>query len=208
MLVLHHSPMTCSLTALLALRESGLDHVVKLVRIAAGENRSPEYLAINPFGQVPTLTTPDGELTELIAILVYVADLAPGKHLLPAAGTFDRVIALSRLSYFSTTLHSAYRPVIRPKVGCDNEVASQGAAAHLNKVLSDVNELMTGRAFVMTDFSLCDIFLMVLLSWRKAPMLAGLLGEFPELDRFQSTMLARDRYAETFAEEMSMLFGS
>lgn len=208
MFKLYHSPLACSLAARIALTESGLSHEIKLVRVSAGENRTDEYLAINPSGKVPALVTPEGVLTELVAILIYIADRVPDKRLLPDAGTFDRATAQSRLSYFSTALHDAYRPLVRPKVGCDTEVARQGAFAHLNKILSDVSRMMTGRTFVLNDFSLCDVFLLVLLTWRRAPVLAGQLAEFPELDRFQSGLLERDRYAEIFAEEMAMLFGS
>lgn len=207
MLTLYHSPLACSLAARLALEESGLAHEIRTIRTGAGDNRTPEYLAVNRFGQVPALSTPDGILTELAAILVYIADLVPERMLLPKAGTFDRAVAQSRLSYLSTTLHDAYRPIVRPKAGCDNDVARQGAFDHLNKVLSDVEQMVLGRTFILDEFSLCDPFLMVLLTWRRSPLLTGRLANFPELDRYQSAIMARDHYAAIVSEEMALLFG-
>ena len=208
MLRLYHSPMACSLAARLALAASKLDHEIRFVRIAAGENRSDEYLAINPMGQVPALVTPDGTLTEVIAILGYIADMAPEKRLLPEAGTYERALACSRLSYLSATVHAAYRPVVRPRPGCDNDAALEAARDHLNATLTHLDRMMAGRPFVLDEFSLCDLLLLVLLGWRRAPALHGQLVELPELDRFQSRMLAEGNRAEVISEEMAMLFGA
>ena len=53
------------------------------VDLMKGEHKSPEYLAINPFGQVPTLTDGNETLTDAQAILVYLARKYGGDQWLP-----------------------------------------------------------------------------------------------------------------------------
>nr|WLE99329.1 glutathione S-transferase 2 [Alexandrium pacificum]WLE99332.1 glutathione S-transferase 2 [Alexandrium pacificum] len=46
-----------------------------VVNVGTGENRSPEFLKINPLGEVPALILPSGQaLTESIAIVKYLDD--------------------------------------------------------------------------------------------------------------------------------------
>ena len=66
MLTLHYAPRTCALASLIALEESGLAFEVKRVDMASSEQRSPQYLAINPKGRVPALGTERGILTETL----------------------------------------------------------------------------------------------------------------------------------------------
>ena len=53
------------------------------VDLPKGEHKSPEYLAINPFGQVPTLVDGDVTLADAQAILVYLARQYGGEQWLP-----------------------------------------------------------------------------------------------------------------------------
>lgn len=52
--------------------------------------KSPDYLAINPMGQVPALVDGDTVVTELLAILAHLADKYPHKRLAPAVGSAER----------------------------------------------------------------------------------------------------------------------
>ena len=55
-----------------------------------GSLQSPEYLAINPMGKIPTLRYGDTVITEAAAIILFLADLFPEKQLAPAVGTAER----------------------------------------------------------------------------------------------------------------------
>lgn len=62
----------------LALEEAGLAYDLRRINVRAGEQKTPEFQALNPNGKVPVLVDshgPDGELvlTETAAILVYIA---------------------------------------------------------------------------------------------------------------------------------------
>ena len=86
-----YSPGACSLASHIALAETGAPYEAVRVNFAAGEQRSPQYLAINPKGRVPALVTEKGILTETPAILVYLAHFA-FKVLERAVDDDDRVI--------------------------------------------------------------------------------------------------------------------
>lgn len=63
-LTLYLAPGTCAMAVRIALTEAGAPHRIKQMDLAAGEQRSPAYLAINPKGRVPALVTERGVLTE------------------------------------------------------------------------------------------------------------------------------------------------
>ncbi len=51
----------------------GLPYEFVPINMAKGENRTPEYLAMNPLGEVPVLRDGDAVLCDSTAILVYLA---------------------------------------------------------------------------------------------------------------------------------------
>lgn len=204
MIRLYHSPMACSLASRLALIESGLPHVVAIVRTWRGEQKAPEYLAINPRGKVPALATDAGVLTESIAILCHIAVLAPARNLLPGAGGFARSEAHSWLSFLSSSLHAAMTDPLFPRPGCENGAAREGTLARLSGVLATINERLSESEWLLKSFSVCDLYLAVFSTWRLAPQLAGALPDFPAIDRLQAAVLARPGLGAAFAEDMKM----
>lgn len=204
MLRLNHAPMACSLASRLALTEAGLPHEIAFVRTWLGENKTEAYLRINPRGKVPALETEDGVLTESVAILPFIADLAPEKGLFPKAGTFERARGEAWLSFLSSTLHVALAGAMFPPPGCDNETAREAALQRVVAAFQEVDTHLAGRDAILDAFSVCDLFLLVFGLWRAAPTLAGRLPAFPNLDRAQQIHLARPGLAAIVGEEMKM----
>jgi glutathione S-transferase len=194
---LHHSPLACSLASRLALMEAGLDHDVVFVRTDRGEQRSEAYRSINPRGQVPALQTETGVLTESTAILPYIADLAPDRRLLPPAGTYARAEAQAWLSYLSSTVHAAYGGLIKPEHAALREVY----LAQLTDALQAIDAHLRDCEWLLDEFSVCDLYLLVFSIWR---VMAGSLPPLPNLDAFQQRMLARPGIAPTIGEEMRL----
>jgi glutathione S-transferase len=194
---LYHAPLACSLASRLALMEAGLEHEIVLVRTDRGEQRSEAYRAINPRGQVPALETEGGVLTESTAILPYLADLVPDRGLLPPAGTFARAQAQAWLSYLSSMVHAAYGGLIKP----EHAVLRDVYLAQLSTALQAIDAHLEGRDWILDDFSVCDLYLLVFSMWRA---MAGSLPPLPNLDAFQQRMLARPGIAPTIGEEMRL----
>jgi glutathione S-transferase len=73
MIKLYYAPHTCSLASHIALEEAGAAYSTVRIDFASTEQRSPEYLAINPKGRVPAMVTERGILTETPAMLAFIA---------------------------------------------------------------------------------------------------------------------------------------
>lgn len=80
------------------------------VDILSGEERKPEYLAINPVGLVPALVCPDGVvLTETPAINLYLGERHRITSLVPAVDDPDRARFLSGLFYITDEIEPALK---------------------------------------------------------------------------------------------------
>ena len=194
---LHHSPVACSLASRLALLEAGLEHEIVLVHTTRGDQKTEAYRRINPRGQVPALETAEGVLTESTAILPYIADLAPGKALLPPPRSFERAQAQAWLSYLSTTVHAAYGGLLK----ADFSASREACHAQLVTALQAIDAHLESREFLLERFSVCDLYLLVFALWRA---IAGRLPALPNLDAFQMRMLARPGIGPTIGEEMRL----
>ena len=115
MLKLFYSPGACSLAPHVVLEELALEYEGHPVLIAEGENLSEEYLKINPRGRVPTLIAHGTAITEVPAILTYLASLKPEAGLVPPYASLDLAKTYELVAWLSSTLHIAYAQLWRPE---------------------------------------------------------------------------------------------
>ncbi len=110
---LHYAPDNASMIIRLALEELGAPYATQLVDRARQGQRDPAYLRLNPNGLIPVLETPEGNLFETGAILLWLAD----RHgrLFPAPESPKRGDALKWLFFLSNTLHPALRMMFYPQ---------------------------------------------------------------------------------------------
>lgn len=106
-LLYHHIFSSPSRSALLTIRNLGLNVQVKIVDIFNGEQHSPKYLKINPLNQIPAFVDGDFVLTESKAIATYLAN--SNKSLLYPSDYKKRALIDSKLYFDSTSIF----PVIR-----------------------------------------------------------------------------------------------
>ena len=83
MLTFYFTPGASSMATHIALHEVGAPFESRLISLTKHENRTPEYLALNPEGKVPTLVIDGRPLTEVAANLWYLAKRFPDAGLLP-----------------------------------------------------------------------------------------------------------------------------
>ena len=127
--------------------------------------KEADYLAINPMGKVPAIKHAGQVITELPAILTYLAELFPEKRLIPAAGTPERG-QYYRWLLFGSQLEYAILDRWRQVPQSEEWRRSLGygdfdTALHtLQTLLSDGREYAVGQ-----HFSALDIYLTALLSW-------------------------------------------
>lgn len=113
MYLLHYCVDNASLAVRIALNELGVPYRDKLLNREAGEQDSPAYRALHPYGLVPALETPDGPMFETAAILLWLAD----RHgtLAPTPAAPERAAFLKWLFFTSSNLHQAVFQMIYPE---------------------------------------------------------------------------------------------
>src|SRR3954464_13381059 len=104
---LFHSPNTRSSGALFLLEELGADYELHVLNMKAGEQRQPDYLAVNPLGKVPAIRHGEALVTEQGAIFIYLADLFPKAGLAPALDDPLRGPYLRWLVFYGSSLPPA-----------------------------------------------------------------------------------------------------
>ena len=206
---LFYSPGACSMAPHTVLEELGAPYEPVRLVIAEGDNRKPEYLAINPRGRVPALAIADAQgeriLTEASAIMVYLARRHPEAGLLPEdPESFAR--ALEWMSWLGSTMHQAgVRTVFRPErftvdpAGAP-AIAEQGRAA-IRAGYADVESRLTGKLFALADrYSIVDIYLLVFYRWGNRCGLA-MRKECPNYARVMDSVRQRPAVQRVIARE-------
>ena len=175
MLTLYYAPHTISLATHIVLEEVGAEYVGKRIDFASNQQRSPEYLRINPKGRVPALVTDRGILTETPAMLVYVAQSFPNAALAPMDDPFLFAQIQSFNSWLCSHLHVAHAHRMRGHRWVDADDA-QSIAAMQRKVPQSVGEsfamvereMLKGPWVMGERYTICDPYLFTLAQWLEA----------------------------------------
>src|SRR5271165_6675432 len=149
MLTLYFSPGASSMATHIALHEVGARFDARPLSFALGGNKTPEFLALNPEGKVPTLLIDGRVLTEVAATLYYLARRFPEAGLLPAGDIEREAQVISWMSFVASTVHPARR------VG----------TARLHEVFTIAEQKLDRRIWTVGDYSIADIHLFRLF-WR------------------------------------------
>jgi len=168
MMKLYCKPGACSLSPHIVALECGLDFTQVNVDLQKKVTEQGEdYWQINPKGQVPALQFDDGSiLTEGVAIVQYLADLKPDRHLLAPTGSLTRYHTLEWLSFVSSELHKSFSPLFRPDTPEEYKTI---ALAQQEKKYQQVNEALQDKQWLLgLRFTVADVYLFVVTRWAKA----------------------------------------
>lgn len=193
MLKLFYAPDSCARAVHIALEEAGAAYEGVPMSLASGDQRTPDYLAINPKGRVPALVTEQGVLTETPAILTYIAQLYPDSALALPADPFGLAQIQSFNLYLCATLHVAHAHKLRGTRWADDPAA---IAEMRRKVPESVgacfalieNTLFRGPWVMGETFTICDPYLFVFAEWME--------GDGVDSARFPKVLGHRKRMAE------------
>ena len=186
MLTLYFSPGTSSMAPHIALHEIGVPFESRPISLARKENRTPAYLAINPEGHVPTLLIDGRPLSEVAAILFYVARRFPEPVLLPDDIEAQAQV-VSWMSFIASTVHPARR---------------QGPD-HARAIYAIADQRLGNRKWAVDRYSIADIHLFRLF-WRFSNSLNLSRNEFPNLFAHYDRMMARAAVQRTLEIEGSI----
>ncbi|QXB54223.1 glutathione S-transferase family protein [Aeromonas sp. FDAARGOS 1415] len=201
-LTLYLAPGTCAMAVRIALVEANAPHRIQRLDLAAGEQRSPAYLAINPKGRVPALVTERGVLTETPALLLYVAQRFPEAQLAP----LDDPFLLARMqevhSFLASTVHVAHAHGRRASRWADDAQAIAAMQAKMPRNMRDgfseiERHYLAGPWVLGERFSLADIYLFVVAGWLASDGVD--IAEFPKVAAHHGRMLARPAVQEALA---------
>lgn len=146
----------------IALEELGLDYELHSINVRKGEQKAPDFVALNPNAKVPVLVDSDGPegrlvLTESAAILIYLAEKT-GK-LLPAAGE-GRARVFEQLFFHASGLGPAFGQsgFFQRQASEPQPLAIQRFSTEAKRTLAVLDAVLAGHRFVAGDtFTLADI---------------------------------------------------
>ena len=204
-LKLYFAPGSCAFASLIALEEAGASYEAQPVMLAAGEQKRPEFLALNARGQVPVMDA-DGQLIrENLAVLSFIAHRFPDAKLLPFADPVAIGRAYEMLSWFATNLHVAIAQIWRTERFTEDDGVKESLKAsgtrNFERTLGVFNQMSAdGGPFLLGErFSVVDALAPVAARWMKR--LAIEQAAFPDFNRLVENVERRPSYARALQRE-------
>lgn len=197
---LYYSPGACSMAIHVALNECNAEFTLERVNLQ--EPRSPEFLKVNPRGQVPVLVDGGLVIREGAAILIHLLE----KHqspLLPRGGK-ERTMAIEWLMFCNASLHPAYSRCFflmrNTKDPAAKEQLLDVALAMINKMWAEVEQHLSQNKYLCGDaITIGDILLTVIANWANHLPKQPQIG--PHTKRLLQTVIARAAYKKALETE-------
>ncbi len=192
----------------LALAELQLPFEFHQVDVEAGGLQASEFLALNPFGRVPVLETPDGPMFETAAILLYLAETHGA--LAPAPGAPDRAAFLIWFVLVTNTMHPLTLTLLHPeRPGGETVAAAVADETHrqLRRHLAVLETVASAGWWWLSPErpSILSLFLVMLLRWIRAfPAYAHhsiVLADYPALHAMAKGLETRPRLVAALQAE-------
>jgi GST-like protein len=188
-----------------ALVEAGIPFDFRELDRTAEEHWGEAFTSLNPRQQVPTLVLPDGAvLTEVPAILNYLADTHPDSRLAPPPGSparaqHDRWQAFLHANLYEGMLRFYYPDrYTKDPEGAEGVKAAASAYIDRHFALFDA-ALGGGPFFAGAQITTVDLFAWMLGSWVARDRVAG---PCPKLARLMAAVEARPKLAEVVARNL------
>jgi GST-like protein len=141
------------------------------VDYGAGSNTRERLLAVNPLGQVPSLVLPDGSvMTESLAIVHYLDDLAPQAGLVPARGQPTRNAFLRWTTFLVTAVYPTFTYGDEPGKWVEDVNAAkqlrESTNRHREAQFLRLEEVAGDPWFLGTEMTAIDLYVAVMTRWR------------------------------------------
>jgi glutathione S-transferase len=181
MLTLYYAPNTCALASHLALEYAAAPYQAVRLDFSKQEQRSADYLKINPKGRVPALATEGGILTETPALLLFIAQTFPKAGLAPLDDPFLLAKANEFNSYLCATVHVAHAHRVRGSRWADDAQAIEAMKKKVPQNMGDCfalieQDMFRGPWVLGERFGICDLYLFTISGWLK--------GDGVDIERF------------------------
>jgi glutathione S-transferase len=185
----------CSLASHIALEEAGADYKVTRLDFGKSEQKSAEYLGVNPKARVPALVTDKGIITETPAILLFIAQTHPKAGLAPLDDPFALAQIQAFNSYLCSTVHPAHAHRIRGHRWSDDPAVVEALKIKVPQNMSDCfaiieNDYFKGQWVTGEDFSIADIYLYTIATWLEGDGVDT--AQFPKVIGHRNRMEKRE----------------
>lgn len=201
---LYASKDSGSIVAEAMFEEIGVGYEKIPIDLDADEQHGPEYLAVNPLGQIPALLLPDGTLmTESAAIVMHLGDSHSGAGLVPPTGSpqrarFYRWLVFMAVNLYTSDLRLYYPERFTTDPGGAKGVA-EAAGTHMDRHFAILNDALEPGPFLLGEaYSAADIYLWMLTGWHPDPQ--HMLAENPRIQKLVEQVEARPAIARVRAE--------
>jgi glutathione S-transferase len=204
MMTFYYAPNTCALASHIALEEAGAKYEAKRVDFSKSEQRSPEYLKINPKGRVPALVTERGILTETPAILAFVAQTHRESKLAPIDDPWQFAQVQSFNSYLCATVHVAHAHKLRGARWADDPAAHEAMRKKVPQSVGECfalieREMLRGPWVMGADYTVCDGYLFTIAEWLEGDGVD--VARLPKVAEHRRRMAERPAVARVLAAE-------
>ncbi len=205
MYTLYYSPGAASMCVHLALLETGARHELILVDLAAGQQRDPAYLKLNPNGVVPTLLIDGKPFYEAAAALLTIAERQPEGKLAPPVDSLARAAWNQWIVHLANTLQPAFRLWFYPQdISVDAATQSVVKAAAQHKIEAAWGRLeahltVNGPYLLGDKPSAADLMLIMLMRWSRN--MPKPVTEWPALAAYASLMKSRPSWKRLYEVE-------
>jgi glutathione S-transferase len=175
MYTLYWNNGSASITAHMALEESGAPYTLKFVDMDKNEHKSPAYLKLNPNGKVPTLLIDNKRVMfETAAIALYIADRHPQSGLAPALDDPARAPFIQWLFHIANSVQPYYFMFYYPERHTTDSSQHENIKTQATKMIGeawariDAALAKNGPYMAGDRFSAADLPVMMLTGWRQA----------------------------------------
>jgi glutathione S-transferase len=187
-IIFYTNPMSRGQIARWALHEAGADYEQVLLEYG-GSMKSPEFLAINPMGKVPTILSGGQVITECAAICAWLADAYPDARLAPTAA--ERADYYRWLFFAAGPVEAA---VTNHAMGFDpaSDKEMMFGYGNFDRVVDVLEALFDAHDYVCgARFTAADIYVGSQVLWGTQ---FGTIPKRPSLERYAARLSARAAY--------------
>jgi glutathione S-transferase len=204
MFTLYYSPGAASLVVHWLLLELDAPHELRRIDFDSGQQKSAEYLKLNPNGVVPTLLIDGEPVFETVALIMHLADSFPDAGLAPPLRSLERARYYQWLVHLANVVQPAFRSwwyPTEPAGEANLDAAKDSARIRIESCWDRLDAHLSehGPWLLGDSLSAADFHLTMLMRWsRNMPKTAT---EWPNLARLAARMKARPSFKQLYERE-------
>jgi glutathione S-transferase len=195
-IILFHAPNSRSTGVVILLEELQADYQLHTLNMKANEQRSAEYLAVNPMGKVPAVKHDDSLITEQVAIYLYLADLYPEARLAPPIGDALRGPYLRWMVFYGSCFEPAVVDRALKREPAPPAMSPYGDYDTMLRALTD--QLARGDYLLGNYLTAVDLLWGTALNWM---LRFNLVPALPVITAYAERIAARSSVTRVTAQE-------